>query len=59
MDYPAKEEIRRLMQPRYRRAKKAIKQKILDEFCSLSRIFHKLSKFLMQLNFYQCKNIFA
>lgn len=34
-------------------------QQLAQVLPNLARIFHKLSKFLMQLNFYQCKNIFA
>jgi hypothetical protein len=48
MDYCAKEEIRQLMQPRYRRAKKAIKQKILDEFCALSGYHRKYAIALLK-----------
>lgn len=48
MDYPAKEEIRHLLQSRYRRAKKAIKQKILDEFCTLCGYHRKYAIALLK-----------
>lgn len=48
MDYQAKEEIRQLMQPRYRRAKKTVKQKILDEFCALCGYHRKYAIALLK-----------
>lgn len=33
MDYQSKQEYRKLTQPRYQRAKKSVKNRILDEFC--------------------------
>ena len=48
MEHAAKEEIRQLMQPRYRRAKKAIKQKILDEFCTLCGYHRKYAIALLK-----------
>ena len=48
MDHKTKSEIRQLMQPHYRRAKKAIKQKILDEFCSLCGYHRKYAITLLK-----------
>ncbi len=48
MDYQAKEAYRHLIQPRYRRAKKRIKQRILDEFCAVCGYHRKYAIALLK-----------
>jgi hypothetical protein len=48
MDKKAKESYRQLIQPRYRRAKKKIKQRILDEFCTVCGYNRKYAIGLLQ-----------
>jgi hypothetical protein len=48
MDYKAKEAYRCLIQPRYQRAKKLIKTRILDEFCAVCGYHRKYAITLLQ-----------
>lgn len=48
MNHLSKEEYRQLIQPRYCRAKKAVKQKILDEFCAVCGYHRKYAITLLK-----------
>ncbi len=48
MNRQAKEEIRQLLQPRYRQANKVMKQKLLDEFCELCGYHRKYAMVLLK-----------
>lgn len=48
MNYQAKEEYRRLIQPRYQRAKKTVKKRILDEFCAVCGYHRKYAISLLK-----------
>jgi hypothetical protein len=48
MDYKAKEAYRCLIQPRYQRAKKLIKKRILDEFCAVCGYHRKYAITLLK-----------
>jgi ribosomal protein L44E len=48
MNYQAKEEYRRLIQPRFQRAKKPIKKRILDEFCAVCGYHRKYAIALLK-----------
>jgi hypothetical protein len=48
MDHTAKEAYRRLIQPRYKRANKLIKKRILDEFCAVCDYHRKYAIALLK-----------
>jgi len=48
MDKKAKESYRQLIQPRYKRATKKVKQRILDEFCTVCGYNRKYAIGLLQ-----------
>ncbi len=48
MNYKAKEEYRLLIQPRYQRANKVVKQRILDEFCAICGYHRKYAIALLK-----------